>query len=186
MDTAAPPPGERNATPALPPLVPPSGERNATPAPPPVPPSGGRSTIPALPPPVPPSGERNAIPAPPVAPSREIDVAAAPPDVASSRELHVLAPAMAIVARVTDVRPSLPAADPDLPSTTSRSRRESRPRSTQKTYPQTRPARADPAVSESGTVPAPRRRRLLWLILFMLVLGAGAMAAAYFWPDLGL
>jgi hypothetical protein len=147
-----------------PPPVPPSGERHAVAAAPPVPPSGERHAVGAAPP-VPPSGERTAI-APPEAAPRESDVAL--PASFGERE----------------VPPALRTFDPVPASDRPPSRRKprERPRSTEKTRP--------PVAASSSPSPAtrrtPRRRGILWLILLMLALGAGAMAAAYFWPDLGL
>ena len=44
---------------------------------------------------------------------------------------------------------------------------------------------AAPPRADSETSPTPRaRRRVVWLILLMVALGSGAMAAAYFWPEL--
>jgi len=46
-------------------------------------------------------------------------------------------------------------------------------------------AAAAAAANADRTAPAPRaRRHLPWLILLMVTLGATAMAAAYYWPDL--
>ena len=108
----------------------------------------------ALPPPVPPSGERNLV--------------------ASSRELNILAPP-----------PAADTAPPDPPSPP----RGARPKSTQKTRPTSAHAAAAASAasatsSGNETTPVPRRRSLVWLILLMIALGAGAMTAAYFWPDL--
>jgi hypothetical protein len=64
--------------------------------------------------------------------------------------------------------------------------RPPRPRAkpTQKTRPQPRSGRDSAAAIDRDTGPVPRRRRFVGLILLMIALGGGAMAAAYFWPDL--
>jgi hypothetical protein len=120
--------------------------------------------------------------APPAAPPpHRLDGLPVLPDIASSRELE----AMPGLRRMPSSRelgvpraPTLPA--PAEPA--ARPAGKTRPaRSTQKTHPQARPARA--AAARTG--PAPRRRRhVVWLILLMFALGAGAMAAAYYLPDL--
>jgi hypothetical protein len=131
---------------------------------------------------------------PPVASSRELEVLAAPalpqplreggtlsgmpppPPVPSSRELVVL-----------PAEPAAPAAVPPGPvPVPPKQKVKSRNKSTQKTRPEPRPADAvvcAPA-RDIGTGPIRGRRRLIWLILLMLALGGGAMAVAYYWPDL--
>jgi hypothetical protein len=44
-----------------------------------------------------------------------------------------------------------------------------------------RKRRAAPSTSSYPTAPG-QRRTVLWLILLMIALGAGATAAAYYWP----
>jgi hypothetical protein len=46
-----------------------------------------------------------------------------------------------------------------------------------------RPKQDDPAPTPDAPDAPPRQRRtMLWLILLMVALGVGAMAAAYYWP----
>jgi serine/threonine-protein kinase len=200
FEAVAPPtPPRRSARPALPFMgsspTPPRPARTQEPtAPPPVPPV----PPPLVPPPLRSPRSSRAIPMatgpPPVASSRELEVLAAPalpqplreggtlsgmpppPPVPSSRELVVLPAERAAPAAV----PPGPAPVPP------KQKVKSRNKSTQKTRPEPRPADAvvrAPA-RDIGTGPIRGRRRLIWLILLMLALGGGAMAVAYYWPDL--
>jgi serine/threonine protein kinase len=120
---------------------------------------------------------------------RALDGLPSLPDIASSREMKLL-PGLR---RVTSSREIALPAEPALPAPTEpaedTARRAGKPRpakATQKTRPQPKPDRiaAAPAANVD-TAPAPRtRRNLVWLILLMMALGAGAMAAAYYLPDL--
>jgi serine/threonine-protein kinase len=114
------------------------------------------------------------------------------PDIASSRELEIPPDLRRVMASreialppELDAPPTLPApAEPAEP--TAKRAGKSRPaKATQKTRPQPRPDRAAPATADADTARSPRNpRNLVWLILLMLALGAGAMAAAYYLPDL--
>lgn len=118
---------------------------------------------------------------------RALDGLPALPDIASSRELEV----MPGLRRMPPSREIALPAEPAMPApaepaeTTARRAGKSRPaKSTQKTRPQPRPDRATAApAAEADTAWAPRSD-LVWLILLMIALGAGAMAAAYYLPDL--
>ncbi|HEX3479880.1 MAG TPA: serine/threonine-protein kinase [Kofleriaceae bacterium] len=148
----------------------------------------------ALPPAVPPPGALDGFPTPrPTLPApRALDGLPALPDIASSRELEV----MPGLRRVTSSReialPPEPAAPPPRPAPepaepTAKPPGKSRPaKATQKTRPQPRSDRATAnAAADAETARGPRsRRNLMWLILLMAALGAGAMAAAYYLPDL--
>ncbi|HEX7941006.1 MAG TPA: hypothetical protein VF488_04345, partial [Gemmatimonadaceae bacterium] len=109
------------------------------------------------------------------------------PDIASSRELEVLPGLRRVPSPRAIALPPGPAMPAESGETTARRAGKSRPaKATQKTRPQPRPDRATAApAADADTTRAPRRRRnLVWLILLMVVLGAGAMAAAYYLPDL--
>lgn len=142
----------------------------------------------AVPPPPPPGPPLPAMQAEPMA-SAPFAVVATPmpsmptmPAVASSRDLEVIAaPAGSIVEdaipEVTDqVRPR-----PKLrPRSRARSTLRTRPDPAPRATPGPSPPRSDRHVRPA----APRGRSVAWLVLLMLALGSGAMAAAYFWPDL--
>ncbi|HEY0484299.1 MAG TPA: serine/threonine-protein kinase [Kofleriaceae bacterium] len=201
FEAVAPPtPPRRSARPALPFMgaspTPPRPARAQEPmAPPLIPP-----VPPPIPPPLRPPRSSRAMPMatgpPPVASSRELEVLAAPalpqplrqggtlsgmpppPPVPSSRELAVL-PAEPAVPAAVEPRPA------PAPAVANQ-KVKSRNKSTQKMRPEPRPAGAvvrAPA-ADAGTGPIRGRRHLVWLILLMLALGGGAMAVAYYWPDL--
>jgi hypothetical protein len=83
--------------------------------------------------------------------------------------------------RTPEARSAFDTPDP-LPVVTRPPRPRAKP--TQKTRPQPRSGRDSAAAIDRDTGPVPRRRRFVGLILLMIALGGGAMAAAYFWPDL--
>jgi hypothetical protein len=142
------------------------------------------SPLPPLPPPPPPPPRTS-----PRA-SRRLD--AELPAVASSRDHEVIA---------TPPGGIREDASPEVTEPV-RARPRLRPRSWAKSTQRTRPDPRSPAAlvpsiraepEEPGTVPSSERvarpiahrgRGVVWLILLMLALGSGAMAAAYFWPDL--
>jgi hypothetical protein len=141
-----------------------------------------------------PSRVQPAVAPPPAVPApRALDGLPALPDIASSRELEVMPGLRRVPPSHEIALPREPAATPAQPTPagpaepTAKRAGKSRPaKATQKTRPQPRSDRAaaDPA-ADADTARAPRsRRNLVWLILLMVVLGAGAMAAAYYLPDL--
>jgi hypothetical protein len=144
----------------------------------------------AMAPPAAASRELDGLPALPgtVPAPRALDGLPALPDIASSREMELL-PGLR---RVTSSREIALPVEPALPAPTepaeNTARRAGKPRpakATQKTRPQTKPDRITAPAADVDTAPAPRtRRNLVWLILLMMALGAGAMAAAYYLPDL--
>jgi len=72
---------------------------------------------------------------------------------------------------------------PAVPS--SKPKSKSKPIAPRETAPEPEPAASPPLVATTSRAPsiAPRNRRtVVWLILLMLALGTGAMAAAYYWP----
>ncbi|HMG53209.1 MAG TPA: serine/threonine-protein kinase [Kofleriaceae bacterium] len=178
-----------------PPMLPPPA-----PVPPPPTPRSTRTQGVASPPPPPiapprPSLLRDASPAPalPRPSLRELQALGPPPSVSSSRELDVLARPPPRSTRPVPPPPGEMPEPPSLePAPSARRGAKPRPGSTQKTRPQPRPtARAAAAHGLPAALPivlpiapARARRGLLWLIALMLALGAAAMAAAYYWPDL--
>jgi serine/threonine protein kinase len=119
---------------------------------------------------------------PPVPLVRSIDDLPVLPDIASSRELDVLPrlrrPSTRHEVAVPPAVSEFPGSPTEVaPPALARPAGTSRPtKATQKTRPQPRPA---------APIAAPRARRsLVWLILLMIALGSGAMAAAYYLPDL--
>jgi hypothetical protein len=182
----------RAARPALP-----FGKAPArTPPPPPRDPITLESAAPPPPPPPP-------APSPPVlqldaATTTPFALASAPlPLVASSRDLAPIDPRVgAPIKLFADAAP-----EPTEPV-----RPKLRPRSWAKSTQRTRPDPAPRPPSQGqlepprperprgdGSAPAKDRgaqavarggRNIVWLILLMVALGSGAMAAAYFWPDL--
>jgi eukaryotic-like serine/threonine-protein kinase len=167
-------------------------------SPPPYPlPSPSRPSLPfAAVTPTPPRASRvqAAVAPPPAVPApRALDGLPALPDIASSRELEVM-PGLRRVPSSREIPlPAAPAAPPAPPALAEpaepTAKRAGKPRpakATQKTRPQLKADRAaaDPAAN-ADTARGPRsRRNLVWLILLMVALGAGAMAAAYYLPDL--
>ncbi|TMQ21973.1 MAG: serine/threonine protein kinase [Deltaproteobacteria bacterium] len=153
-ELAPPPPAVRRSRSSQPPPVPPTPR-----------PSLGHETVPPpVPPPIPPPRPRTAAaPPPPPMPraSRTMD-AALPPPVPPSGERNLVASS-----RELDILAPPPAA--------------ARPTSA---HAAAAASAASATSSGNETTPVPRRRSLVWLILLMIALGAGAMTAAYFWPDL--
>jgi serine/threonine-protein kinase len=118
---------------------------------------------------------------------RALDGLPALPDIASSRELELIPGLRRVTASREIALPAEPAppAPTDPAEDTARPAGKSRPaKATQKTRPQPKPDRATAPAAGADTARAPRRHRMVWLILLMLALGAGAMAAAYYLPDL--
>jgi hypothetical protein len=153
-------------------------------------PSPSRPSLPfaaVTPTPPRPAHVQAAVAPPPAVPApRALDGLPALPDIASSREIALpLEPA-------APPAPPAPPAPAEPAELTAKQAGKSRPaKATQKTRPQPRPDRAaaDPAAADpaanADTARGPRsRRNLVWLILLMVALGACAMAAAYYLPDL--
>jgi hypothetical protein len=121
---------------------------------------------------------------PPVAVPRDLDGLPALPDIAASRELEVMPGLRRTSARHEVPVPPAVSEFPGPPTepapTLAKPAGKPRPsRPTQKTRPEPRPG------ARIHAPRAPRRRRsLVWLILLMIALGSGAMAAAYYLPDL--
>jgi serine/threonine-protein kinase len=186
----APPPRSSRVhdVPAPPPRV-----AEATGSPPPVPLSRS-AELAQGPSPTPPRVSRvhDAV-APPPAASVPRDLGGLPalPDIASSRELEALPRLRRASSRHEALVPpavsEFPGPPTDPAPAMAKAADKPRPtKATQKTRPQPRPAatRAAPR-ARVPTTRAPRSRRsVVWLILLMIVLGACAMAAAYYLPDL--
>ena len=175
----------------------------ATPPPLPAPPP---------PPPVPRARARDSVPPPAPPPRASLPPdAAAPPSPPSPPSLLPLPPPRPSAAMLPAVPPSrdievivvppggmfdAPAPEPAEPEN-SDSKAKNKPRSKPKAKPKPaskpvppqktdpEPAASPPPVATIHRAPsiAPRNRRtVVWLILLMLALGTGAMAAAYYWP----
>lgn len=73
----------------------------------------------------------------------------------------------------------------NAPTSGSRDAPSAGPRDTGSSRPATRAAGAASTTDASALAPR-KRRSVAWLILLMIALGGGAMATAYFWPDLSV
>jgi len=196
---SSPPPSRpsRNHEAATPPPPPPTRARESVP--PPIPAS--REVVLAAPPPPPP-------PPPPPRPSRPLEAVGSSldgtpplprPEVADERELFIVPPGSMFEMPAPEPPSARPeAAKPEPPRAEPEPRPEpAQPRATAAVKPsQARPSQAVPAEAQpartvrtrrpprAAAPPAPATRRgWLWLVLLMVALGAGATAAAYYWPD---
>ncbi|HEU4730435.1 MAG TPA: protein kinase [Kofleriaceae bacterium] len=154
------------------------------PAQPPRPPQASGEPIVAAPPPAARASDA-AMPA--VVPSREIEVIVVPP----GRMFEMPAQEAAAPAQVgkppREARASRPprgSGDADAPAGAALEPRDGEPgRARAPTAAGSRPRSSRQAVEPAPREHAPRRAgSIWWLILLMIALGAGAMAAAYYWP----
>jgi hypothetical protein len=128
------------------------------------------------------------LPATPILrPLDALPVPSAPSAIGSSRELK---PMLTLRRPSSSREIAVPPAASEFPGPptdpSTRPPGKTRPaKSTQKTRPQPSSARPARSAARLDTVRARRSRiNLVWLILLMIALGSGAMAAAYYLPDL--
>jgi len=209
-----PPPRTRAHDSVPPPIPPPrtslppdAGAPPPTVPPPPPPPPPKRSRPPedVGPPPVPSRTAESVVPA--IPPSREIEVIVVPPggmfDEPAPEPTEPAKPAPKAKAKAkAKAKPEAEAkAKPEpKPKTKPEPKPKTKPEPKPKTKPEPK-AKAnpepEPKPKTTSASPPPKatedpvpdaqpgkRHTVLWLILLMIALGTGAMAAAYYWPDL--